>query len=133
MNLARVEVAADRAAPATRPAAPAMALVPPSAAAPAAAPALSRAERRRHARRRTYMVATVNYGRLLLPCFVLDLSAGGAKIKMFDLEPMPAGPCELECIRVGSKVAAEVVWYRGGFAGLRFATPINIDPTRIGG
>jgi hypothetical protein len=97
-----------------------------------AAPAPSRSERRRHARTRTYMVATMNYGRLLLPCFVLDLSSGGAKVKMFDLAPLPAGPCELECGRFG-KAAATIVWYRGGFAGLKFAAPVAVDPARLAG
>jgi hypothetical protein len=108
--------------------------VPPAAfAAPRPAAAPARAERRRHARTRTYMVATVNYGNLLLPCFVLDLSAGGGKVKMFDSEPLPDGPCELECGRAGIKVQASIAWFRAGFAGLKFATPVALDPKRIAG
>jgi len=88
--------------------------------APVAPPVVPlRTERRRHARTRTYMVATVNYGNLLLPCFVLDLSTGGAKVKMFENHPLPDGPCELECGRFG-KVPAEIAWNRGQFAGIRF-------------
>ena len=118
---------------AARPASPAAFAVAPAAVVPPPAATLSRSERRRHARTRTYMVATVNYGRLLLPCFVLDLSAGGAKIKMFDGQPLPAGPCELECGRAGIKVKAEIAWYRAGFVGVKFATPVTVDPKRLAG
>ena len=49
------------------------------------------------------------------------------------MESLPAGPCELECGRIGQKVAADVAWYRGGFAGIKFAAPITFDPKQLGG
>jgi hypothetical protein len=80
----------------------------------------TRAERRRHRRSQTSAIATVNYGHVLLPCFVADVSAGGARIKLLEPAQLPKGPAVLETRQLG-KVAAELVWQKGLFAGLKFA------------
>jgi hypothetical protein len=82
----------------------------------------ARAERRRYRRKQTSLIATVNYNFQMLPCFIADISVGGAKIKLLEPTALPAGPLELECGRFG-KVAAELVWQKGLFAGLKFADP----------
>jgi hypothetical protein len=78
----------------------------------------TRAERRRHRRSQTSAIA--NYGHVLLPCFVADVSAGGARIKLLEPAQLPKGPAVLETRQLG-KVAAELVWQKGLFAGLKFA------------
>ena len=81
---------------------------------------VARPERRRHRRRPTSLVATVNYQRVLVPCIVVDVSRGGARIKLLEAGPLPRGMAVLECARLG-KFAAELVWQRGLFAGFKFA------------
>ena len=83
------------------------------------ADAAFRNERRRHRRDQTSLIATVNYGSVLLPCFVADVSMGGAKIKLIEPGKLPRGAAVLECSRFG-KIAAELVWQRGLFAGFKF-------------
>jgi hypothetical protein len=92
-----------------------------------------RAERRRHRRDQTSAIATVNYGKVLLPCFLADISAGGARIKLLEPAQLPKGPTVLETRQLG-KLAAELVWQKGLFAGLKFAeakVPVA-DSTRPG-
>lgn len=83
-------------------------------------PSAMRTERRRHRRSQASAVATVNYGKVLLPCFLADISAGGARIKLLEPAQLPKGPTVLEMRQLG-KLAAELVWQKGLFAGLRFA------------
>ena len=89
------------------------------ATAPAALPPAVATDRRRHRRSRTFLVATVNYGRLLLPCFIVDISTGGAKIKLLEPTQLADGPCVVECGRFG-KLPAQIAWQRGMFAGVKF-------------
>jgi hypothetical protein len=91
----------------------------------------TRSERRRHRRNQTSAIATVNYDRVLLPCFIADVSAGGARIKLLEPARLPKGPTVLEARQLG-KVPAELVWQKGLFAGLRFAEvrPALADPAR---
>ena len=65
-------------------------------------------------------VATVNYDGLLIPCFLADLSRGGARIRLLEMGNLPRGPIVLESSRLGL-VPMQVVWQRGLFAGLKFA------------
>jgi PilZ domain-containing protein len=88
----------------------------------------ARAERRRNRRRQTSLLATVNYARVLLPCFVVDVSRGGARIKLLEAGALPRGPAVLECARLGT-LAAELVWQKGLFAGLQFAETLPLPET----
>ena len=76
-------------------------------------------ERRRHSRTRTSYVATVNFGPLLLPCFISDLSESGARIQLLEPAALPAGPAVLESALLG-KAPVHLVWQKGLFAGLRY-------------
>jgi len=77
------------------------------------------AERRRHSRTRTSFVATVNFGPLLLPCFIADMSESGARIQLLEPAALPEGPAVLESARLG-KAPVYLVWQKGVFAGLRY-------------
>jgi len=83
------------------------------------------AERRRNRRRQTSLLATVNYQRVLLPCIIVDVSRGGARVKLLEAGALPRGTVVLECARLG-KFAAELVWQRGLFAGFRFAETLPL-------
>jgi hypothetical protein len=87
--------------------------------------AAHRAERRQHRRNQTSLLATVNYGCVLLPCFVADVSRGGARIKLIEPGKLPTGAAVLECTRFGN-VEAELVWQRGLFAGFKFAASATL-------
>lgn len=86
-------------------------------------------ERRRHRRHAIRAVGTINYGRMLIPCIVMNLSRGGAQIRLLDNEdPLPRGAAvELEVRGVGL-LSVNVVWQKGTFAGLKFAAEIALDP-----
>ena len=77
------------------------------------------ADRRRHSRTRTSYVATVNFGAVLLPCFISDLSESGARIQLLEPAALPAGPAVLESTLLG-KAPVHLVWQKGLFAGLRY-------------
>jgi hypothetical protein len=52
------------------------------------------------------------------PCAILNLSNGGARLRVADAKDCPA-QVELECARFG-RLAARVVWRRGNDLGLAF-------------
>jgi len=83
----------------------------------------ARSERRRHRRRQTSLLATINYQRVLLPCIMVDVSRGGARVKLLEAGALPRGAAVLECARLG-KFTAHLVWQRGLFAGFKFAQEI---------
>lgn len=93
---------------------------------------VARPERRRHRRRQTSLVATVNYQRVLVPCIVVDVSRSGARVKLLEAGTLPRGAAVLECTRLG-KFAAELVWQKGLFAGFKFAEVLPLpDSARQG-
>ena len=86
-------------------------------------------ERRRHRRHAIRAVGTVNYGHMLIPCILLNVSRGGAQIRLIDNEdPLPRHPLMLE-VRSMGLLRATVVWQKGAFAGLKFAAEIAQEPT----
>ena len=86
------------------------------------------AERRRHRRHAIRAVGTVNYGRMLIPCILMNLSRGGAQIRLIDNEnKLPREVVTLDVRSVGL-VSVNVVWQKGAFAGLKFAAEIALDP-----
>lgn len=85
-------------------------------------------ERRRHRRHAIRAVGTVNYGHMLVPCILLNVSRGGAQIRLIDNEdPLPRVPILLEVRTIGL-LRATVVWQKGAFAGLKFAAEIAQEP-----
>lgn len=85
-------------------------------------------ERRRHRRHAIRAVGTVNYGRMLIPCILMDLSRSGAQIRLIDNETsLPREPVTLEVRSIGL-VTVNVVWQKGAFAGLKFAAEIELQP-----
>lgn len=86
-------------------------------------------ERRRHRRHAIRAVGTVNYGNMLIPCILLNVSRGGAQIRLIDNEDkLPREPVMLEVRSLGL-LRASVVWQKGAFAGLKFAAVIAQEPT----
>ena len=85
-------------------------------------------DRRRHRRHAIRAVGTINYGRMLIPCVVTNLSRGGAQIRLLDNEnPLPRALVALEVRSVGL-LSVNVVWQKGAFAGLKFAAEIALKP-----
>ncbi len=85
-------------------------------------------ERRRHRRHAIRAVGTVNYGRMLIPCILMNLSRSGAQIRLLDNEDsLPRETVTLEVRTVGL-MAVNVVWQKGAFAGLKFAAEIEVRP-----
>lgn len=85
-------------------------------------------ERRRHRRHAIRAVGTINYGRTLIPCILMNLSRGGAQIRLLDTEtPLPREVVTLEVRSIGL-LSVNVVWQKGAFAGLKFAAEIALDP-----
>jgi hypothetical protein len=84
-------------------------------------------ERRRHRRRSMRAIGTVNYGRMLIPCIVLNLSRGGAQIRLLDHSPLPKGPVTLEVRSVGT-LTVNVAWQKGEFVGMKFAAEMAAEP-----
>lgn len=88
-----------------------------------------RSERRRHRRIQTFAAATLNYDRQLIPCLVLELSRGGARVRLLEENKLPRGSITLETARLGP-VRAEVVWQRKLLAGIRFVVETVDEPLR---
>lgn len=85
-------------------------------------------ERRRHRRHAIRAIATINYGRMLVPCIVTNLSRGGAQIRLIDNgDPLPREVVTLDARSIGL-MPVNVVWQKGVFAGLKFAAEIALDP-----
>ncbi len=85
-------------------------------------------ERRRHRRHAIRAVGTINYGRTLIPCILMNLSRGGAQIRLLDAETaLPREVVKLEVRSIGL-LSVNVVWQKGAFAGLKFAAEIALDP-----
>lgn len=85
-------------------------------------------ERRRHRRHAIRAVGTVNYGCMLIPCIVTNVSRGGAQIRLIDNDdPLPREPVTLE-VRSMGLLRASVVWQKGAFAGLKFAAEMAQEP-----
>jgi len=85
-------------------------------------------ERRRHRRHAIRAVGTINYGRMLLPCILMNLSRGGAQVRLLDNEnPLPREVVTLDVRSIGL-MSVNVVWQKGAFAGLKFAAEIELDP-----
>jgi len=85
-------------------------------------------ERRRHRRHAIRAVGTINYGRMQIPCILMNLSRGGAQIRLIDNEnKLPRDVVALDVRSVGL-VSVNVVWQKGAFAGLKFAAEIALEP-----
>jgi hypothetical protein len=85
-------------------------------------------DRRRHRRHAIRAVGTINYGRMLIPCILMNLSRGGAQIRLLDNEnPLPREVVGLG-VRSTGLMSVTVVWQKGAFAGLKFAAETQIDP-----
>lgn len=85
-------------------------------------------DRRRDRRHAIRAVGTVNYGRMLIPCVVTNLSRGGAQIRLLDNEsPLPREVVTFEVRSIGL-MSVNVVWQKGAFAGLKFVAEIELDP-----
>ena len=85
-------------------------------------------ERRRHRRHAIRAVGTVNYGRMLIPCILMNLSRSGAQIRLLDNDDaLPREPVTLEVRSIGL-MSVNVVWQKGAFAGLKFAAEIELRP-----
>ena len=79
---------------------------------------VSPADRRIHKRKPVLWSARLECDKGVTPCIILDLSAGGAKLR----GTTPAGnrePVSLVIERLG-KLRAEVMWARMGLLGIRF-------------
>jgi len=74
---------------------------------------------RRHPRTAVFWSGTVQVGRESIDCIVLNMSAGGAKVKLFKRYPGGNSPLVLNIDRLGG-YAAEVVWSQGEMIGVRF-------------
>lgn len=79
-----------------------------------------RVERRRHQRIQALSAATLNYDRHFIPCLMIELSKGGARVRLLDKSALPSGSIMLESARLGI-VPSKVVWQRGLLAGLKFS------------
>ena len=85
-------------------------------------------ERRRHRRHAIRPVGTINYGRMLIPCILMNLSRSGAQIRLLDnADVLPREPVKLEVRSIGL-MSVNVVWQKGKFAGLKFAAEIELNP-----
>jgi hypothetical protein len=85
-------------------------------------------ERRRHRRHAIRAVGTINYGRMLIPCILTNLSRSGAQIRLLGNEdPLPRDVVMLDVRSIGLH-AVNVVWQKGAFAGLKFAAEIELRP-----
>jgi len=80
-------------------------------------------ERRRHRRVGLSWLATLRFSGGLYDCLVIDLSLGGAKVRLGeDMALAPADLVGLVIDKIGA-FRAETVWRRGNFVGLRFQDP----------
>jgi hypothetical protein len=85
-------------------------------------------ERRRHRRHAIRAVGTINYGPMLIPCILTNLSRSGAQIRLLDNEnALPRDLVTFEVRSIGLR-PVNVVWQQGAFAGLKFAAEIELDP-----
>jgi hypothetical protein len=85
-------------------------------------------ERRRHRRHAIRAVGTINHGRMLIPCILMNLSRSGAQIRLLDNEhALPREVVMLDVRGIGL-LSVNVVWQKGAFAGLKFAAEIALDP-----
>ncbi len=85
-------------------------------------------ERRRHRRHAIRAVGTMNYDRMLIPCILMNLSRGGAQIRLLDNEnALPRHPITFEVRNIGT-YPVTVAWQRGGFVGLKFVAEIEVAP-----
>jgi hypothetical protein len=85
-------------------------------------------ERRRHRRHSIRAVGTMNYEQMLIPCILINMSRGGAQIRLLDNEnALPRYPITLEVRSIGT-YPVTVAWQRGGFVGLKFAAEIEVTP-----
>lgn len=81
---------------------------------------------RRHPRSAVFWSGTVQSGRASIDCIVLNMSPGGAKVKLLKRFTGDGSPVVLHIDRLGG-YAAEVVWSEGEMIGLRFLK----DPQQI--
>jgi PilZ domain-containing protein len=76
-------------------------------------------ERRRALRKRVLWSGQVEALSRLIDCAVLDISLGGARVRMDDDSELPKGPLAIAVSRFGT-FQAEVVWTKDRMSGLRF-------------
>ena len=80
-------------------------------------------ERRRHHRLDTMTVATLNCGRVFLPCVVTNVSRGGARVRLLEPADLPRDAIVLQSSRYGA-MTAEVAWQLGLIVALKFAVEL---------
>jgi hypothetical protein len=76
-------------------------------------------ERRKHKRKPVLWSARIEARDEIVPCIILDLSLGGAKLKGQAASARTRDRVMLVIDRFGA-IPAEVVWSRSGHMGLRF-------------
>lgn len=74
---------------------------------------------RQHLRSAVFWSGVVQAGRESIDCIVLNMSAGGAKVKLLNRFANDGSPVVLHIDRMGG-YAGEVVWSEGDLIGLRF-------------
>lgn len=89
---------------------------PPEDAAPKAQ---KRQSMRRHPRSAVFWSGAVQAGRESVDCIVLNMSPGGAKLKMLKRFVSDGSPVVLHIDRLGG-YAGEIIWSEGDTVGLRF-------------
>jgi hypothetical protein len=82
----------------------------------------SKIDRRTRGRKWVNILATLTHGRNILSCAIIELSEGGARIRLTDESIVVQGQTRLAAAQLGD-VAAEVVWQQGATVGLKFAPP----------
>lgn len=90
----------------------------------------SATERRRALRKRVLWSAEVEAEERPIRCAVLDVSLGGARVRL-DEGGLPPGPLAISVSRFG-RFQAEVVWTRDTVSGLRFLEPLGRVADTIG-
>lgn len=89
-----------------------------------------RPERRQALRKHVLWSAQVEVEERLISCAVLDVSLGGARVRLDD-GALPQGPLAIAVSRFGT-FQAEVVWTQERVAGLRFLEPVDRVADTIG-
>lgn len=87
-------------------------------------------ERRHALRKHVLWSAQVEAEQWLISCAVLDVSLGGARVRLDD-GALPQGPLAIAVSRFGS-FQAEVVWTQDRVAGLRFLESVDRVADTIG-
>ena len=78
------------------------------------------ADRRKYPRRRYLWSATLSQGDGDYSCVVLDVSSGGAKIRLSNAWILTSAAVKISCAQLGS-VTGIVAWQRGTLAGIKFS------------